>query len=120
MRLPSASKTPAKTVWDRASSHRLEIQARVLDVAVRNNRQHLQFLRKSAERLLADRTAQLDRTPDASLQAVLRAQDERVWNLQVRDIDAPIRGIGTQQLAVTPGLHRDEPTFVLRTPVTKI
>ncbi|MBB5456521.1 diguanylate cyclase [Paraburkholderia sp. Cpub6] len=149
MRLPSASKTPAKTVWDRVSSrprhtvilcfgvvfvvtlilavhqyflvrareldnrsHRLEIQARVLDVAVRNNRQHLQFLRESAERLLADRTAQLDRTPDASLQAVLRAQDERVWNLQVRDIDAPIRGIGTQQLAVTPGLHRDEPTFV--------
>jgi diguanylate cyclase (GGDEF)-like protein len=149
MSLPSASRTPAKSVWDRASSHprhtvilcfavvfvvtlilavhqyflvrareldnrshRLEIQARVLDVAVRNNRQHLQFLRESAERLLADRTAQLDRTPDASLQAVLEAQHERVWNLQVRDTDAPIRGIGTQQLAVIAGLQRDERTFV--------
>lgn len=93
-------------------SHRLDIQVRALDVAVSTNRQQLQFLRSSAERLLADQTTQLDRNPDASLQAVLQAQDERVWNLEVRHTDAPIRGIGTRQLAVTPGLHRDEPTFL--------
>ncbi|RZF28904.1 diguanylate cyclase [Paraburkholderia sp. UYCP14C] len=93
-------------------SHRLDIQARVLDVAVRNNRQHLQFLRESGERFLADRAAQPDRTADASVQAVLQAQDERVWNLQVGVTDAPIRGVGTQQLAVIPGLHRDEPRFL--------
>ena len=148
MHSSSAAQTPAKTVWDRASSrprqavivcfaavfvvtlilavhqyflvrareldnrsHRLEIQARALDVAIGNTRQQLQFLRGSAERLLADRTANLERIPDASLQVLREAQDQRVWNLEVPDSNAPIRGVGTQQLAAIAGLHRDEPTF---------
>ena len=93
-------------------SHRLDIQVRALDTAISNNKQQLKFLRSSAERLLAERTAQLDPNPGASLQAALQAQDERVWTLQVPDTDAPIRGIGPRQLAATPGLHRDEPTFL--------
>jgi diguanylate cyclase (GGDEF)-like protein len=93
-------------------SHRLELQVRTLDVGVRNNRQQLQFLRGSAERVLAERTAQPDRNPEAFVQRILEAQDERVWSLQLRDTDAPIRGLGTRQLAVVAGLHRAETTFV--------
>lgn len=156
MRLPSVAvtpdkapaKTPAKAVWDRASSrprqtvivcfaavfvvtlilavhqyflvrareldnrsHRLEIQARALDVAIRNNRQHLQFLRGSAERVLDDRTPRIDLDLDTTFQGILQTQDKRVWSLETHDTDAPIRGIGTRELAGAPGLHRDEATF---------
>jgi diguanylate cyclase len=92
--------------------HRLELQAMTLDVAVQNNKQQLQFLRSSAERMIAEPPAPFNPVLDAPFQKVLKAREEPVWSLQLPESDITIRGVGARELANMRGLHRDDSLFL--------
>jgi diguanylate cyclase (GGDEF)-like protein len=92
--------------------HRLELQAKTLDDAVRTNKQQLRFLRNSAEQMIAAPPAPFNPALDAPFQQVLKAQEEPVWSVEVPESDIPIRGVGPQQLAKISGLHRETSTLL--------
>ena len=94
-------------------SHRLELQAIELDVGIRETEKQLRFLRSTAERLLAEQSAEFDPVSDAPLQRALDAQDNPLWTLQVPETDAPVRGIGSHELESISGVHRNYSDLVV-------
>jgi hypothetical protein len=72
----------------------------------------MRFLRSAAERLLAEQSAGFGSASDARLQSALEAQDGPLWSLEVPEPDAPVRGIGSRELASIPGLRRNDSMLV--------
>ncbi|MGO4325963.1 diguanylate cyclase [Cupriavidus sp. 2TAF22] len=93
-------------------AHRLELQGLALDADIRGAKRQMRFLRNSAQHYLAEQSAQVDPAADEPLRKALAAQDNPLWSLQVPDADAPVRGIGSQQLRRIPGLGRRDSTLL--------
>lgn len=89
-------------------AHQLELRARTLDTGIHSLKSQLRFLRTSAERLLPAQSGTFDPVADPALKAALAAQRAPLWSLADPGSGAAIRGIGSPQLALLPGLKRDD------------
>ncbi|CAG9176597.1 putative diguanylate cyclase DgcQ [Cupriavidus laharis] len=92
-------------------AHRLELQAMALDAGLHGGKRQMRFLRGSAERLYAEPSPRAP-VPDPAVRNALAARANPFWSLRVPDADAPIRGIGAQELAAVPGMERSEAALI--------
>lgn len=88
--------------------HRLQLLVVALDAGFNSGKHQLLFLRRTAERVLAEEEdAGASADMDETLRQALQARKDPVWGLQVPDIDASVRSIGERRLAGIPGFTPD-------------